>query len=210
MTALVRALELKPDNLFVLVEFLRELEQHASEGRNAIDDVPALSARARQTLVPFQDRLMAIGRVNIVQLMDEAIAAAEGADLERLAERAGQVARVTLGMAAPDRNHIRRHVLEFVLTRFRPEFYEQHALVEAEPTPAIEVSFTATPTQQLGDQLREMLTDVQSVKLADFDLDGRLDIIVLDAEGIHVFARPDGLANGSSLRNRPSGGDDGT
>ena len=37
-------------------------------------------------------------------------------------------------MAAHDLNQIRRHVLEFVLVRLRPEFYEEHGLLEPEPT----------------------------------------------------------------------------
>ncbi len=189
-TALERALDLRPDNLFLLVEYLRQLEERAAEPQAAIAQFTndrARLQRARQTLFPFRERTQAVSRVDIVQLLDEAIAAVENEMLPALAERAGQVARVTLGMAAQDRNQIRRHVLEFVQFSFRPEFYEEYGLLEAEPSPAIQVSFDATPAWQLDAPLHSALASIEDIELADFDLDGRLDILVLEISGLQVL-----------------------
>jgi hypothetical protein len=207
LMALEQALQLRPENLYLLVEYLRRLEEDAQEHQHQIASLPAdkrtaaqrraiaehggLADRlrqARETLAPFQDRIRAISGADVVQLMDEALAAVAAGDVGQLADRAGQVARVTLGAAAADRNQIRRHVLEFVLFNFRPEFAEQQALLEPE-APPIKVSFAALAEQQFDEELLHDLSDVRAVELADFNLDGRPDLIVLDARGIHVFAR---------------------
>ncbi|MEX2140725.1 MAG: FG-GAP-like repeat-containing protein [Pirellulales bacterium] len=187
--ALEQAYDLQPDNLFLLVEYMRQIEEYATRREGVFGDLTARLRQARQTLTPFQIRLLAISQVDVVKLMDEAIAASEAEDLRRLADRAGQIARVTLGMAAQDRNQIRRHVLEFIAVRFRPEFYEEYGLLEADPVPAIQVSFEAIPVWQLDEKLQSTLANAQAIELADFDLDGRLDLVGLDAAGIHVLTR---------------------
>jgi hypothetical protein len=210
LAALERAVQLRPDNLYLIVEYLRRLEEAALAEQRQIDNLPAgdrLAAQgraiaehtgladrlrqARQSLLPFQDRLRALSGADVVELMDQALAAVTAGDLGHLADRVGQVARVTLGMAAADRNQVRRHVLEFVLFSFRQEFAEQHALLEVEQPP-IKVSFAALAEQQIDETLAQALSDVRAVELADFNLDGRLDVIVLDAQGLHVFARAAG------------------
>ena len=139
-------------------------------------------------MAPFRERLLATSGIDLFTLIDEAVDAAGQADLAKLADRVGQASRLTLAIAAADRNQIRKHVLEFVLPRFRAPFYQQYSLAEPLTAPATRVSLVAEPPLQLPAELQNGLNEIRAVQLADSDLDGRLDLIVLDSAGVHVFA----------------------
>jgi hypothetical protein len=52
------------------------------------------------------------------------------------------------------------------------------------------VAFTVSPAWQVPDALQAELGEVLDMALADFDLDGRLDIVALGAEAVVVWSRP--------------------
>jgi tetratricopeptide (TPR) repeat protein len=82
-----------------------------------------------------------------------------------------------------DRKRVLRHVLEFVITDFSPKFYEKYKLAKAEFTLEIEVSLTPSPSK-----LPEV-NGARDVALADFDLDGSLDVIAALPNRVAVYAR---------------------
>ena len=126
-----------------------------------------------------------------LEFLDQAIEAAKSGDLQTAATRMRVLANVLLPHAAPDQQAVRRHPLEFVLDRFQPEFYTAVQVAEDEAPPAIDVSFAATGAWQVPVELQEQLGEIRDFALADFDLDGRLDVVALGATKVAVWSRKD-------------------
>ncbi|MEX2173660.1 MAG: CRTAC1 family protein [Pirellulaceae bacterium] len=205
--ALERAFELSPANAWLLVEWLRATATRLSDELNDLPEdetqrAAALAAlqtkyaslaeqlvQARPAAQPFAHVIQTHVGVDVLALFDEAATAARQNDLATAATRMRMLANVLLPHAAPDQQPLRRHPLEFVLDRFAPEFYQQAQLAEASREPAIAVTFANTDGWQLPAALAEDLGEIRDLALADFDLDGRLDLFALGEQTVGVYGR---------------------
>lgn len=209
VAALTKAVELAPGNAWLLVEWLRmtgsqlsgELRALPREGAQrdaALGDLKVKYAKlpdqltaARPTVAAFAPIIQAHSRADPLASLDQAIEAMRAGDLQTAATRMLMLANVLVAHAAPDQQAVRWHPLEFVLENFGPKFYAQTQSAEAVQPPAIDVRFVAADAWQAPAALQEKIGEIRDVALADFDLDGAVDIIALGAARVAVWSRPE-------------------
>jgi hypothetical protein len=204
---LQKAYSLSPANVWLLVEWLRAT---GKEINNALAELPAdeaartaALATLREKYAPVAEQLAAArpavtsyayvieahARINPLDLLSQAEEGARSGELQTAATRMMILANVLLPHSTLDQQPLRSHPLEFVLSRFGPEFYASAGITENEPEPAIPVKFTAQPAWQLPAELAESAGSFVDFALADFDLDGQLDVIALRPTAVTVFSR---------------------
>ncbi len=122
-------------------------------------------------------------------LLGEASDAVRSNDLAGASERLGQVSRLILPLASADLVQLRRHPLELMLDHFDDEFYTRFGLREFPTPPAIEVRFLAADGLAIPDGLLDDRKTIEHMALADFDLDGRADIIIVAGDMVRVLGR---------------------
>lgn len=198
--ALAEALDISPRNLWLVVEWLRSLAESLGGGiGEALPDAPerspggaaiAAEIRARwDAIAPFAPAIKAFGGIDVRELLEEAADAVGRGDLPRGAARLRALANVLVPQTEGDRREIERHPLEFVLDRFSPEFLARHGLAEAEPPPAIPVTFVRGKAIGPPAPLAADGAGVRCVLLEDVDLDGRCDVLALSTDRVAAFAR---------------------
>jgi tetratricopeptide (TPR) repeat protein len=191
-TALVKAWQASPRNAWLLMEWLRakgnELTQECSEAdtKRLVTDLET----ARATLQPFIYVMQTHSRVDPNGLLDGAVEALGKQDCKAASLRLLSLANVLLPYAAADQGAIRPHPLDFIRDRFAEEFYASHEIAEAAVPAAIAVELAPFGDGQLGSKLFEELgTPLLDVALADMDLDGQPDLVLLGSRGVGVFRR---------------------
>ncbi len=194
LESLDRAVSLQPQNLFVWMEYFRQAEEQLPKLAQTPTYSNLLSRleTASRTLAPFQYELDIAGAPNVGMLLSEASAAVRSDDLVGASERLGQVSRLILPLASADLAQVRRHPLEFMLDRFDDEFYTRFNLREFPTPPAIEVRFVAADRLAIPDGLLNDRKTIEHMALADFDLDGRADIVFVDRDQVRVLGRAAG------------------
>ena len=205
--ALDKARKLDPASAWLLTEWLRSqatrldrdlasLPPSEAERSAALAALaPKLTAladelvAAQPTAQAFAHVIRAHAHVDVLALLDQAANAARAGEGATVVPRMRVVANVLLPHAAPDRQPLRHHPLEFALDRFSPRFYEQAKVAEQADEPPIAVTLAATPAWQLPADLAQDLGAVRDVALADFDLDGRIDLLVLGQDKVVIYGR---------------------
>ena len=180
--ALRRAWELRPENLRLLMEWM--LTQAETRDPTIVRTLEA----ARTVLQPLAASLEQRG-VKLIPRIDETIAAVESE-----AEDAWRTVlinvRPLVNVVRPDiayqmdRLRTRRHVLEYVIHDFSPEFYERVHLPDPDP-PQATVRFVAPPD---GSQLPADLV-VKDLLLADCDRNDRPDVVLLTEDRVEVWTQ---------------------
>lgn len=175
--ALERAFELRPENLFLLTDWLLiQAQQHD----------PALIETLRQaqaSLQPLAETIRAQTRVDLLNVSADAVAAVEQGDwaaAERQVRALSNVLRPDPA-AQSDRLAVDKHPLEYILFDFGADFYRQADLPSPEVPAAIPVTFSRHPLPPLS-ATRQML-------LAEFDLDDQPDLLWLGEKRIECFGR---------------------
>jgi hypothetical protein len=188
VAALKRAARSNPDNLWVLSELM--LAQVVAKEPEAKDSL----TRMRDLSRPFAEFIQRHYRVDIVDLLDKSLAAVEQTDWPAATRHVRIVANLLRPEIATklDLKKVLKHPLEYVVADFSPEWHKRHAdalkSVESVVAAPIEVTFVEADG---FDQLPP-LAGIRDVKIADFDLDGRWDVIVLLNGQVIVFGQPGG------------------
>ncbi|HVW02128.1 MAG TPA: FG-GAP-like repeat-containing protein, partial [Planctomycetaceae bacterium] len=177
--ALREAYAIDPRNLFILTEWLRA----QADARDP--EIIATLKAAKETLVPIQEGVKKRARVDVIELVDQALAAAEKPDWPTTL---GLVLRLNVirseDMAQSDRRRLDRHPLEYVVQRFGPEFCNVEDLQRADADPEIPVKLVKEAATSIGG-----LREVHDVVAADFDLDTRTDLAVLETGALTLYRR---------------------
>jgi hypothetical protein len=185
--SLDRACELDPRNLWLVIEWCRALALDL--GKRPPPEVPAgLAAKIESrwgAMEPFAPSIKTFANVDIREVIDKGVAAANAGDAAGVAGRLRGLANVLVPQSEADRRAIERHPLEFVIERYRPEFYAETGLDKATEVPRIESSLDGRETAWGADPPGSF----QAVLLEDFDLDGRPDILLLMSSKVWVFGR---------------------
>jgi len=192
--ALGRAYKAAPRNLWVVREWLGVLADRRSDRFTEVIDV------AKEAIGPIAEGIEQRAGTNVLDLLDDAQAAAERGDWHAAAGAARQFANATAheGLALSDKREVDRSALEFAAIDFPPEFYEEVGLRRLAAPAPIEVAYSASrfgfpdPAEKF-----DPLTDAA---LADFDLDGDLDVMSLSDGRLEVAFR--GQAGGSAAVSR--------
>ncbi len=181
--ALGHAYASRPDNLALLTEWLLH------QAREKDPEIVGTLKRAKQVLGPYSAAIRRHG-LDLLPWIDEAVTAASAGD-EAGWRTVNAKVRPLVNVVKPelayqkDLRSLRRFVLEYMIHDFSPQFYEKAKRPEPESPPAISVKLVpAAETEQLP-----QLAGVREALLADYDLDGRLDVIALSLDKVQVFGR---------------------
>ncbi|GDY07294.1 hypothetical protein LBMAG52_07800 [Planctomycetia bacterium] len=188
IAALKRGAKSNPDNLWVLSELM--VTQVAGKDMDSKETL----LRMRDISRPFAEFIQLRYRQNISELLDKGVAAIDTQDWGTATRNVRVVSNLLRPEIATklDLKKVLKHPLEYVLSDFSPEWQKQHGDAEKQPgavtASPIEVTFAEAAA---SDQLPP-LAGIRDVKIADFDLDGRWDVIVLLNGQVIVFGQPDG------------------
>ena len=187
LAALQRAAKANSDNLWVFSELvITQVTGHQDEAKLSL-------IRLREISQPFAEFIQQHYRVSITDLIDKAVAAVEQKNWDMATRNVRIVANVLRPEIATklDLKRVVKHPLEYVLFDFSPEWQKKFgdAAKSSETVAAapIEVTFAEADA---ADQLPP-LAGIRDVKIADFDLDGRWDVIVLLNGQVIVFGQSD-------------------
>ncbi|HVW36431.1 MAG TPA: hypothetical protein VHB99_03965, partial [Pirellulales bacterium] len=183
--ALGRAYQAAPDNLFLLASWL------TAQARTDDPQAAQTLAQLRQILVAqpaLAENVSKRGRLpNPLAYVDEALAAVEKGQWPAAQGRIRGMANVLKAetWSLNDLRRVDRDALEYVLHDFREPC--QAAAAEGE-APAIDAKFSEFAAPQ---QLPSLI-GVADIELADMNLDGELDVVVLRDNALEVYSRSGG------------------
>jgi hypothetical protein len=187
--ALSEACRLQPTNAWLRVEWLRATAALLAADKKTTAADLRLSdqlALARQAVTPFAHVIKTFARADVLDLLDKAEQAATADDRQAVSRSLVPLANLLLPHASPDQRTVRRHPLEFVADDFQPEFYTSSRLPPVAAPTAIDVQFRPIA---LPEELQQQASDIRDARWADFDLDGRLDLIILSSSQVSVWSR---------------------
>lgn len=178
--AISRAVELQPDNVWLLIELLplQAEQQDRNIGLNL--------QRLADIVAPFASTIAAQTRIDPREYLNQARDAAADGNWPVVLQRVRVVSNVLKPdpLAQADKLRVDRHPLAFAAADFGPAFFARADLPPLEPAAPIPVRFAMTP-----DAPAISVENIADVQLADFDLDGRPDLFVTTAGRIEVFRR---------------------
>ncbi|HEX5104126.1 MAG TPA: CRTAC1 family protein [Pirellulaceae bacterium] len=195
LQALEKACQLRPENAWLRVEWLRavgtallqlpEDAGRADAAAGAWGDLAAQLDQGQRAIEPFAPLIQTHTKVDALALLSEAKQAVADRQWREAGQRMLTLANVLVPHAALDRMQVRRHPLEFVATEFQPQI--MRGMPPTEEEKPIAVSFR--PGGEGSESLSAATKGAVDFALADFDLDGRLDVVALLPDKIVVLSR---------------------
>lgn len=176
--ALEQAHRLAPRNLFVLSDWL--LVQAEQQDARILETLE----QAVGTYAPLQASIQRQNRLDIMELLAQARQAADAGDWPGVLRAVRFVQNLVRphDFAQSDKRALLPHPLEFAVTRFSPAVREKYKPEPAKVAPAFPLELVAgselPPIAQQG---------ARDALLIDFDLDGRLDVVLLMARQVQVL-----------------------
>ena len=175
--ALGRAFEKNPDNLWLLIHWVKVQAE--------IRDIAIVSTlqKAKTTIGPFVTGIKKRTRFDLGKMIDETINAVGEKNWKLVRRNAGYLNNLMKSEVATllDFRRTARHPLEYVILDFSPTFYEQAKLPPPSPPSAVPIKLVPAKTSLSA------MGDVRAVRLEDFDLDGRPDMIAVQPRRVAVF-----------------------
>jgi len=184
--ALHRASVLQPDNVWLLIELLPlQAEQQNPE-------VAGNLTRLAELVQPFAATISQQTRIDIVGFLQQAQQAATDGNWPVVLQRVRVVGNVLRPdpLAQADKLRVDRHPLALVVPDFGPEFYAAADLPSPRPSDAIPVAFITSAVA-----LDPPILEVKDIRLGDFDLDGRFDVLLVHPDEVVAF--------GTTMSNAP-------
>ncbi len=202
VAALKRASDKANDNLWLLTE-LAVAQATAKEA-----DVAKTFGLLKQCSQPFVEMIKKLrGNIDLNEMLtkgEEAVAANDWNTVVRQSRLASNLLKPEIA-TKHDQKRVVKHLLEYVVTDFSDEWYSQHreklAESAAKAESPIDVSFVEADSK---DQL-PALAGIRDVKIADFDLDGRWDVIVLLSGQVIVYGQAEGEAQEAGADKKTDG-----
>ncbi|MCA9175782.1 MAG: VCBS repeat-containing protein, partial [Planctomycetales bacterium] len=194
LEALAKAWELAPDNIHVLSNWLVAQAQ-ASDPR-----IESTLQRARDTLGPLESVVNRVDRISIKEYLDKA----EQAVSEQNWTEAVALLRILRNVipkteiAKQDLSRMAPHPLDFVLTKYRE--YDLRATDSATDPPSAAASYTLSERA-----FPETLRQCRALSPADFNLDGKVDLVALLDDKLLVLEQADDAWQASMEIEVPAG-----
>ena len=175
--ALGRAFRKEPDNLWLLIHWVKVQAE-----RQDAAIVPTLQT-AKKTIGPFVAGIKQRTRFDLAKMIDETINAVGEKNWKLVRRNAGYLNNLMKSEVATliDFRRTARHPLEYVILDFSPDFYQRAKLPKPKPPKPVPVKLVPVKSSL------SPLADVRAVRLEDFDLDGRPDIIAVQPKRVAVF-----------------------
>ncbi len=186
--ALEQACTADPRNLWLAVEWLRAAAIGLDRGALSADAALGEHVEARwQAIAPFAPAVLAFTKTDVRMLLDRGISALDAGDTAAASGTFRGLANLLVPQAAGDRTAVDPHPLEFVIERLSDDVRSAAAVVT--DAAAIPVTYAPQPLALDGG------SPATAVRLEDIDLDGNVDLVLVDETTLTVLTRrPDGWA----------------
>jgi hypothetical protein len=179
--ALDHASRILPKNLFLLTE-----QMLAQADANNPEMITTLQG-AYEKLQWLSESIRMQNRVEVRDLLDRAVVAAKDGKWPAVISNVRILGNVLRPQPATqsDRLRIQKHPLEYIVRDFSSKLGLVQTADSTDSASPIAISFQSS---LLTDQ-NSALKNVVAVELADFDLDGRLDLVIMQDEQLRVLTR---------------------
>jgi tetratricopeptide (TPR) repeat protein len=196
---LQKSFELAPDNLWVLHDWWTV--QLKSRDPQIMQTLETL----RPMLATYSERIQELYHYDVMEMLQTALDQAAAEDWDGLRTSLRMLWNVVYAddAAHSDQNQIKRHPLAFVVSDFSDEFYAQAPPIPAQEHPAGTLVFHAVDAPFSEFEAGVIRDGV----LEDFDLDGRLDLCLLQEGSVVVLGRAAGSDAWSVTASREVPGD---
>jgi len=170
-----------PDNLFVVVDWLDEQAQ--MRDRSITNTLQS----ARKSVEPCRDSIRLRAGVDVYEYIDEAARAALAGDWPTVVANTRTVGHLVRPeeCAQRDKKLISLHPLGYAWHRFSDSFYLGLPSGLASPSENMVVRLVPLPAEQQPPPL----SDIRDLAVADLDLDGMLDLVILQEDRLIVMRR---------------------
>ncbi len=195
--ALKRAAEKANDNLWILTELA------IAQGMAQDADVAKTFGQLQQCCQPFVEMIKKLRNIDLREMLTKGEVAVGKGDWNTVVRNARLVSNMLKPEIATklDQRRVVKHLLEYVVHDFSGDWYRQHRQTLSEaPTKTLSPINVSFIEAEAVDQLPP-LADIRDVKIADFDLDGRWDVIVLLSGQVIVFGQPESATVGDAASN---------
>lgn len=181
--SLRRAYRLDKENLQLLVDWL------VVQAGNQDTAITETLNHAREVLAPVKAGIQLQTNTDVTKLTEQVLAEVQAGDWTTAEKLTREIQDVVSGepTAKTDLAKLTPHPIEFVIRDFSDDFYSKFRPAKLKPAEPIKVTFRSQPKLNL-----ENLQDVRDVVLTDFDLDNRLDLLVLTGMELQVLEQATG------------------
>lgn len=176
--AIKEAFEIDPQNVHVL---MCQLDAQVKNGDPRILDT---LESAKQTVLPFRSQIERTKKLDIREVIEQAIEQAEQGDTRGLGRSIYLFRQLLLPMEMTKRDLVKLdpHPLEFALFEFSGSSFK-NAVAIPPPKPPGRFELVAVAESQPD------VAGANVIRLADFDQDGKLDLLVIDDSKLRVMRR---------------------
>ncbi|QDT40242.1 FG-GAP repeat protein [Gimesia alba] len=195
--SLAKAWERQPENLFLSLDYLQVVtDQKSAQATPVFEKIKQLAA-------PLVDSVKDHTRLDLNKLIDDSLTALKEQQWNVVLRNARILRNVLIAedLVKSDRRQVEQNPLEFVIHDFPPAFYE--AVEWPAQQKPLSVKFADPSLLQFADGPPSEIKDLQ---IADFDLDGKPDLILLTTKQISVYQQNADGAWGL-ITQQESGGD---
>jgi tetratricopeptide (TPR) repeat protein len=174
LDALGSAAKLAHDNFHITIERL------VAQARAKDPSLKQTFEHARVLVKPLVAKILKFGNVDLNELADEGLAAVESKEWPVAIGKASQFGNMLRAEVATqnDAKRVNPHLLEFVVHHFSDDFLESMELANPVSSKEIDVKFEITAP---------ITKSALQVKMIDFDLDGALELMVLESDRLSIW-----------------------
>lgn len=184
-TYLKRAYSLAPQNIYLLTEFAQQ------QARDADPTLVETLTNARTVLAPFVEKVKKFVRIDLNEHIDNTLKALAGAKAEKDWGPIRANVAIMVNILRPevarqlDEKRVAKHLLEYVVYDFSAAYYSSNKAAVIPQSDLIPVTLSNKVMELPGGGA----SDTRDVRLADFNLDGKVDLCLLSSSSLNVFGR---------------------
>jgi len=180
---LKKAYDLAPQNMYLMTEFAQQ------QARDADPTLAETLQNAKPVLAPFVEKVKKFVRIDLNEHIDKTLTAITAAKDDKDWGPIRANVAILVNVLRPevarqlDEKRVSKHLLEFVAYDFSAAYYSANKKAEIPQSEPISVKLVSQEMMLPGDGLK----DARDLRLCDFNLDGKIDLCVVQASGLTVF-----------------------